>query len=315
MGVNTNPIDKNSIGVVIPVFNNSETLEGLISEISIALDVADMPQYELVFVDDGSTDTSLSRLIELKRESKCKIKIVKLAGNFGQVNAVIAGVRECQTKWIATISADLQDPPSIVREMYLATGGNKRIVIAERSSRGDGTIISMRSRIVYFLLRRINRNIPIGGFDCWMIDKKIAEFVLSRNGLSALRQLNFIDSGIPFSVVTYHRRKRLAGESGWTFRAKFRAFIQILGQSFAYTAKTLILVGSIITSFSLLMLLIVLYGYLFGNSPFSGFTLIVSLLILFGSFLITVICLMLSMLSSLLTNQKNYGEFVIDEIM
>ncbi len=314
MKVGKQPNRESSISLVVPVYNNSETLEQLISEISKTLDVTDMPPYEIIFVDDGSTDNSFEMLVALKRESMSNIKIVKLAGNFGQANAVLAGVRVSEKRWVATISADLQDPPKIVREMYLAATGNTRIVIAERSSRGDGVINSIRSRLVYFLLRTVNRNIPPKGFDCWLIEKKISEYVLSRNGLSTLRQLNFVDSGIPFAVISYHRLERPTGKSGWTLRSKFRAFFQILAQSFAYTSRMLMITGLIISLTTLLVLLVVLYGYMSGSSPFEGFTLIVTLLILFGSFLITSLSVMLSMLSTLLASQKNYGEFVIDEI-
>lgn len=303
-----------TISVVIPVYNNEESLYELNEQVSSVLMDLKTHAVEIVYVDDGSQDRSFDRLLLIKRENSLPTTIVKLAGNFGQKNAVLAGFSRANNELVATISADLQDPPGIIREMYKALGDGK-IVIAERSSRGDSLGAKVASRITYFFMRLVNRDIPRRGFDCWMVDAKILNYLVSRNRGLAMIQANFFANGFKVDRITYKRNSRPFGKSGWMFRSKIQAFLEVFSLGMSSLARHMIIVGALLSIFALLMFSLILVSFFKGDSPFQGFTFLASSLTLFCSFLMITSGSTLTLLSQVLESQGSAETFVIDAVI
>ena len=100
-----------SLTVIVPVYNNAESIEELNASLIDSLDQLIEVNCEIIYVDDGSSDDSFSSLVKIKSNNRIETKLIQLAGNFGQVNAILAGVDHAKNELITTISADLQDPP------------------------------------------------------------------------------------------------------------------------------------------------------------------------------------------------------------
>jgi glycosyltransferase involved in cell wall biosynthesis len=307
-------VNNRSLSVIIPVFNNFESIDelniSLISSLEKLIDI----KSEIIYVDDGSSDESLVRLEELKINNRIETKIIQLAGNFGQLNAILAGVEYAENDLIATISADLQDPPEIIARMHEELGQKGRIAVAERESRGDSVFMAIASRITYRIMRIQNKKIPKGGFDCWMLDSKIAEYVLNRSRLSSLIQMNFFNSGNEVHTITYKRRERAHGKSGYKFSKKLQMFIEVFAMSLGKLASYLVILGFAIALSSLLLFSVILYSYSQSTTPFQGFTLIVGLITLFGSFLMIAIGAVLVLTLRQSEAQTNQSHYVIEKI-
>lgn len=304
-----------SLSVVVPVYNNAGSLEELNLSLLESLNLLIAIKCEIVYVDDGSLDDSFEILTKIKENNKIETKLIRLAGNFGQVNAILAGVDHAKNELIATISADLQDPPEIIIEMHRALGKNGRIGIAERESRDDSFFMSLASRITYRIMRVQNKKIPKGGFDCWILDSKIAKYVLNRSKISSMRQMNFFDSGSEVHVVSYRRRERSHGSSGYSFARKLEMFIEVIAMSFGKLASYLVILGFSIALFSILLFSVVLYAYSQNKVPFQGFTFIVGLITLFGSFLMIAVGAVLVLVLRQGEALSNHDRYVIDEII
>ncbi len=279
-------VNQRSLSVVIPVYNNFESIEELNSILVDSLGKLEFVKTEIVYVDDGSSDDSFKLLQKVTRINKIETKLVQLAGNFGQVNAILAGVDNSSNDLIATISADLQDPPEILTEMHEVLGRDGRIAIAERESRDDSYFMALASKITYRIMRIQNKEIPKRGFDCWMLDKKIAKYVLNRSTISGMRQMNFFNSGNEVHAIKYKRKQRIHGKSGYKLSKKFQLFIEVIALSLGKLASYLVMLGFAIAMFSLILFSVILYSYSQNRAPFQGFTLIVGLITMFGSFLL-----------------------------
>jgi len=307
-------VNTRSLSVIVPVYNNAGSIEELNISLIDSLNQLIGVNCEVIYVDDGSTDDSFTSLSKIKSDNRIETKLVKLAGNFGQVSAILAGVEHASNELIATISADLQDPPEIIIEMHKKLGEKGRIAIAERESRDDSLFISLASRMTYRIMRIQNKRIPKRGFDCWILDSKIAEYVLNKSRISAMRQMNFFDSGSEVHAISYRRRERIHGKSGYKFSKKLEMFIEVIAMSLGKLASYLVILGFAIALFSLCMFSLVLYAYSQNRAPFQGFTLIVGLITLFGSFLMIAMGAVLVLVlrqSEAQTGQKRY---IIDEI-
>ncbi len=308
-------VNNRSLTVIVPVYNNSESIEELNASLIDSLDQLIEVNCEIIYVDDGSTDDSFSNLVKIKSNNEIETKLIQLAGNFGQVNAILAGVDHAKNELITTISADLQDPPEIIIKMHKSIGEKGRIAIAERDSRDDSNLMSLASRITYRIMRIQNKKIPKGGFDCWMLDAKIAEYVLNRSRISSMRQMNFFDAGSVVHAVSYRRRERIHGKSGYKFSKKLQMFIEVIAMSLGKLASNLVILGFGIAFFSLLLFSVILYSYTQSKAPFQGFTLIVGLITLFGSFQLISIGVVLMLVLRQSDSQSSHSRYVIDKII
>ena len=167
------------LSVVIPVYFNELNLRKLYEELNkIVFTKLKNYNYELVFVDDGSQDKSAEIIEELIDKNK-NIKLVKLSRNFGSHNAVLAGLSECTGDMAAVISADLQDPPEIILEMLQKHEEGSKAVIAVRKDREESFLQKLFSNTYYKIMQKIAiKNMPKGGFDCFLIDRKIIDVIV-----------------------------------------------------------------------------------------------------------------------------------------
>ena len=133
-------------------------------------------EFEYIFVDDGSKDNTYNELLKIKKEHPKKIKIIKLSGNFGSHNAILAGMNNSSGDCCVVLAADLQDPPELVPKMYNYWLKGIKLVIANRESRADPLINKISAHFFHFLFRKLALpNLPKGGFDLVLFDKILNE--------------------------------------------------------------------------------------------------------------------------------------------
>jgi undecaprenyl-phosphate 4-deoxy-4-formamido-L-arabinose transferase len=133
-----------SVSVVIPVYNEAANLTGLWERLSAVLST--FPEWEVVFVDDGSRDNSLAMLREIA-DHNSRVRVVELARNFGQHAAILAGFRECYGEVVVTLDADLQNPPEEIPRLLEAIAAGNDVVGGWRAERQDQAYRRLASRL------------------------------------------------------------------------------------------------------------------------------------------------------------------------
>lgn len=285
------------LSVVIPVFNNAESLPELskrLVNLTIGLRVLSV-EIELIFVDDGSSDNSYQVLSSLDF-SPIKVKLVRLIKNFGAVSASRTGVTLVSGDMFTILAADLQDPPELILEMVREWKDGNKFVICERRTRKDPTITKFFSQVHYFFVRHIVfKSYPRGGFDMALIDGSLLATINSSVKTGSVPYLAF-SLGYTPKVIKYDRPERLHGVSGWTFWKKFNFFLDLL---LGYSNKPIRLISGlgVVVSFASFS-----YGVaVVGNAAFNqisvpGFAALAALI----SFLIGVQLLMLGIIGEYL---------------
>ncbi len=168
------------ITIIIPFLNEEENIPALGSALVEYIESNSSLQYEVVLVNDGSTDNSLATII--RSQFPHKTKLINLSQNFGSHAALRAGIQQASGSYITFIYADLQDPLYLIGEMYqMATQSKKDIVWATRVTTGTRGFEKWFSGVYARLMKKfVSNRFPTNGFDIVFFNKKVTD-ELNRN--------------------------------------------------------------------------------------------------------------------------------------
>ena len=157
--------------LVVPIFNEEETLSELARRLTLLLDALDGPG-EVVMVDDGSRDRSYE-LMEAVREADPRFKVIQLSRNFGHQIAITAGMDVAAGNAVIVMDADLQDPPEVVLEMDRVAGGVRRRLRRSEEREGETRFKTATASTFYGLLHRIaDIDMPVDVGDFRLVDRR-----------------------------------------------------------------------------------------------------------------------------------------------
>lgn len=208
---------KRLVTLIVPVFNEEDGIAPFLASIRPLLDAAATKSglaVEYLFVNDGSRDATLSRLLTASKEDN-RIRIVDLSRNFGKEAAMTAGLAEARGDAVILIDVDLQDPPELLEQMLDRWLAGARVVLARRSDRSeDGTLKRVTANWFYALHNRISRPpIPANVGDCRLMDRVVVDAI---NRLPENRRFMkglFAWVGFEPEVIDYKRQARTTGVS------------------------------------------------------------------------------------------------------
>jgi polyisoprenyl-phosphate glycosyltransferase len=271
------------LAIIVPCFQNEGSIIPLCAELLSLRDrLRESAVVSFVFVNDGSTDLTLERLLEFRERHPQGVKVIDLTRNFGSYNAFLAGMEHVEADCHVHLHADLQDPPQLIDEMFRYWTEGERLVIAYRDSREDG---SPFSSLYHFLVRKLAiRNVPSGGYDLILFDERIRREVVSilEKNTNIVYLISWL--GYPYKAIPYKRKKREFGISQWRFAKKMRLFFDMF---FSFTDLPHLAVKAVATSFLLLAIGIgAIAAVIHANEPLS-----------FSAWMLVVIIVMLAQLA------------------
>ena len=277
------------ITIIAPIFNEIENLPVLYQRITEVLDGSGF-SWELILVDDGSTDGSTEIIRELSKKDQ-RIKPVIFARNFGHQIAVTAGLDYSQGNAVVIIDADLQDPPEVILEMIAKWREGYEVVYAVRSEReGESFFKKITASLFYRLIFRITDvKIPLDTGDFRLMDRKVV------NVMNSMREhhrfLRGMSAWVGFKQVgvTYKRAARLSGETKYPLKKMMKlALTAITGFSYV-PLQIATYMGFISASISLIAIPVVVLLRILGSQQFIGqATTLIAVLFLGGVQLISL---------------------------
>ncbi len=258
------------ISVIVPIFNEEEVIPELYRRMVAVLDGIGQP-WELVCVNDGSRDDSLSLLLSL-REQDARVKIINFSRNFGHQIAITAGMDYALGRAIAIIDADLQDPPELIGDMFEKWRQGYEVVYAVRAHRrGESRFKLWTASAFYRLLRRITDvEIPVNTGDFRLIDRQV--LLTMRRLREKHRFMRGLSSWVGFrqTGIEYQRAERFAGDTKYPLSKMLRLTIDAI-TSFSYIPLRLsTYFGFFLAFVSLLGIIITTVLRLSGNNAFFG---------------------------------------------
>ncbi len=304
-----------AISVVIPVFNNSESLDTLFSQITdfeTLLTDRDLG-LDLIFVDDGSSDGSYEKLLAIN-ERRSGTKVIKLTRNFGAVRAGRAGLRHAGGDAISLVAADLQDSLEKLAEMVERWQAGAKFVICVRSERNDPLLSRAFAALYYRILNRlVMRDYPKSGFDLMLVDKTLLPYLLQGGPLVA-PQLTAYWLGFEPTVISAKRPARPHGRSSWTFSKRLKLFVDTITSFSVAPIRFISAIGLLAALASLTYGAYIFVSALLGNFEVPGFATLVVLISFFSGLILLMLGMIGEYLWRIFSALDHRPESVIEEI-
>ena len=280
--------DREVCSVVIPVFNEEENLESLYRRLSRVLKAL-FKDYEIIFVDDGSTDKSLEIMRKL-RKTNGRVKIISFSRNFGHQIAITAGIDYASGRAVIVMDADLQDPPEVIPRLVEKWREGYDTVYAIRESRKDPILKRTIAFIFYRLFKRMSDvDIPVDAGDFRLMSRRVVDILKimpERN-----RYLRGLASWVGFSQakIRYTRDERYAGKRKYTLWQSAKLALDGITSFSHFPLRLVIHLGLVVSLVGFLYTTkIIIDTLLFGRTVPGWTTLMAAVLFLGGVQLIVV---------------------------
>ncbi len=261
---------KPKLSIVIPVCNEEGNLADLHGRLISVLKPLNFT-YEIIFVDDGSTDGSLERIAQLAKQDN-RIKALSFSRNFGHMIALSAGLDAASGEAVITLDADLQHPPEIIPQLVSKWQAGTEIVNTVRTeTKGSGLFKKITAGFFYWLIKKIGRiNLTANAADYRLLDRKVVETL--KNVKERHRFLRGLIAWIGFrqEFLPYQADQRLSGKSKYSFSRMFSFAIDGITSFSAFPLRLAAYLGLIIAFFSFLYILYALYVRIFTSQAIEG---------------------------------------------
>ena len=300
------------ISIVVPVYYNEDTLMDLYRDMESKI-FDKLGDYELVFVDDGSGDRSWEIMNEI-RELNANVRLVKLSRNFGEHAALLAGLSVCSGDCAVTKQADLQEDSTLILEMYDSWKQGNKVVLAVRRSRDESKIKVMFANMYYAMIRKfVNKDMPSGGCDCYLIDRKVIEVLQRLDEKNSSLTLQVMWSGFKTDMIYFDRKDREKGKSRWTLSKKIKLVMDSM-MSFSYMPiRFMSVMGVIFNICAVALLISVIVEYFTLGTPMAGWSSLMCVILCSSGLILLMLGILGEYLWRALDAARTRPPFIIDE--
>ncbi|MFA1737508.1 glycosyltransferase family 2 protein [Lysinibacillus fusiformis] len=307
-------MSKKIFSILVPIYFNELNIPYTVPRLQSLKELFPSYDLEFVFVDDGSKDDSLKLLLE-ERKKDASIKVIKLSKNYGSMQAIQAGLNYTSGDCVGIISADLQDPPELFKDMIKCWERGKKVVMATRTDREESFSQKLFSNTYYYLMDRFAiKGYPKGGFDFVLIDKQVVqELVLISEKNTNIMSLIF-SLGHDQDFIPYVRQERKHGKSRWTFSKKIKLFVDSF-VSFSYAPiRFMTGIGFAVALLSFIYASFTIVAYLAGYVAVQGWTTIIALITLLQGIIMMMLGIIGEYLWRILDETRKKPGFIVDEV-
>jgi len=233
---------KKLFSIVVPIYGNEKNIPITIPYFVDHLNLFPNYDVEIIMVCDGSPDNSFEEMKKMRERYPGVVRIASFTRNFGQGAAIHCGMDLARGDVIGVISCDMQDPFELFTEMLSSWEEGYKLVIAARKERKEHGASVLGSKLLHHLIHRfIDHRYPVGGFDFFLVDKEVSESFRQIDAANGALQMALIWLGYKYKCISYVRRERKEGKSGYKFWRKltivlgfFTTYSPILSQFWGF---------------------------------------------------------------------------------
>lgn len=306
---------KKLLSVIVSCYNEEKALPYFYEEINKVL--IDMKQldYELIFVDDGSSDNTLNIIRAYSKLDK-KVKFVSFSRNFGKEAAMLAGLEYSKGDYVTLMDADLQDPPSILPKMYEILQHEDYDMVGTRriTRKGEPKIRSFFARKFYRIINKLSKiEMVDGARDFRFMKRKVVDAILSMKEYNRYSKGIFSFVGFKTKWLEYENIKRVAGKTKWSFWKLFKYAIEgIVGFS-TFPLVLSALIGLLFCLLAFIMIIVIIVKTLIFGDPVSGWPSTICIIFFIGGVQLFVMGIIGQYLSKTYLETKKRPIYIIRE--
>lgn len=303
------------ISVIIPCYLEEEVMNISYERLTAVMKRINGYDYELVFVNDGSTDNTYNILLNIAKEDN-NVKIINLSRNFGHQAAVMVGLRNCVGDNAIIIDADMQDPPEVIPDMLrLWEDGNEIVYGKRRSREGETYFKTFTAKAFYRVLKKLSDiDIPIDTGDFRLIDRKVIDSLCSLKEHNKYIRGLVVWVGYKQYAYEYDRHERIAGETKYPFKKMLKLALDGI---FSFSTKPLKIIGgmgivALFIAFTIAIYAILSYIFNWNNLVPGWTSLMLTITVLSGIQFISV-WIMSEYVARIYDEVRNRPEYIIKE--
>lgn len=303
------------ISIIVPCYNEEESMPLFYEEICKVADSFKKVDFEFIFVNDGSRDRTLEIARDLANKDK-RVRYISFSRNFGKEAAILAGLDYSLGDYVAIMDADLQDPPSLLHDMYdgIKNEGYDCVATRRVSRKGEPPIRSFFAKCYYKLINKISKTeIVDGARDYRLMTRQMVDSILS------LKEYNRFSKGI-FSWVGYNTKwleyknvERVAGTTKWSF---WKLFLYSLESIVAFSTVPLAIssiMGILFFLISMIMIVFIIIRTLTFGDPVAGWPSLVCIIFFVSGVQLLGIGVIGQYLSKLYLEVKGRPVYIVKE--
>lgn len=302
------------VSILVPCYNEEASLPLLYPELKKLMDSQINYEWEVLFVNDGSRDNTLTIIKELRNQDK-RICYVDLSRNFGKENAMLAGFDYATGDCMVIMDADLQDPPSLIPEMLRYWEEGYDDVYAKRNNRGKESWLRKQfSLLFYAILQKSTR---------FEVLKNVGDFrLLDRCCIEALKKLReterytkgmFCWIGFKKKEIIFNRGDRAAGKSNWNFFSLFNLAIEGITSFTTTPLRFSTVLGFIISLFAFILMIFYLVKTIIWGDVIQGFPTLITVILFLGGIQLFSIGILGEYLGRIFNESKNRPVYLVRE--
>lgn len=272
------------ISVVVPCYNEEESILLFYDEISKVAKKMEETVFEFLFVDDGSKDTTLDLCKTLSAEDT-RVKYISFSRNFGKEAAIYAGLEYAKGDYVVLMDADLQDPPSLLPEMFrvIKEEGYDSVATRRVTRKGEPIIRSFFARKFYKIMNKISSTeIVDGARDYRLMTRRFVDSLLELKEYNRFSKGLFGWVGYKTKWIEYENINRVAGETKWSF---WKLFLYSIEGIVAFSTVPLmfsVITGMTFCGVAVLFILFVIIRTLLYGDPVAGWPSMICVILLVG---------------------------------
>lgn len=279
------------LSAVVPCYNEEESLPLFLAEFQdvchrMQLRWSDL-NFEIILVDDGSTDHTIDifKTASINTSFSFSVKWLSFSRNFGKEAALYAGLKYAQGDYVATLDADMQDPPSLLPEMYeiLQTEDYDNVATRRQDRKGEPPIRSWFARRFYSLINHISKaDIVDGARDFRLMKRPMVDAILQMSEYNRFSKGIYGWVGFKTKWLSYENIDRVAGKTKWNF---FKLFVYALDGIIAFSTAPLIiasLLGIILCFLAFALIIFIIVRTTMFGDPVSGWPSLICIITFIG---------------------------------
>ena len=305
------------LSLVVPCYNEAENVIPFQEAVIQAFDGCGY-DYEIVFVDDGSTDATLHNLKKVFAAQACPVKVVSFSRNFGKEAGLYAGLRYASGEYISLIDADLQQRPELGRQMaeILDNKPEYDVVAAYQDRRGEGKILSFFKRCFYKIINALSKvSLQPDASDFRTFRRSVRDSILDLAEYHRFSKGIFAWVGYSTCFIPYTAQPRANGTTKWNFRKLFNYAVEgIIGYSTA-PLRLATCLGGVTGIAAIIYLIAVILEKLVKGIDVPGYATIIVLILLLGSVQLFCIGIIGEYVGRTFEQTKNRPIYIAKEIL
>jgi glycosyltransferase involved in cell wall biosynthesis len=304
------------LSVIVPCYNEEENVPYFYEEFLKNKDFFDKEgiDFEIIYVDDGSKDNTASRVKELRTKDE-RVRLLSFSRNFGKEAAMYAGLRKSKGDYVAIMDADLQDPPSLIPEMFgYIKEGYDSVATRRVSRKGEPLIRSFFARRFYKFMKRVSKTeIVDGARDFRLMSRVMVDAVLELTEYNRFTKGIFGWVGFETKWVEFENVERVKGETKWSFWGLFKYSIEGITAFSTAPLNFASIMGVIFCILAFLLIIFTIIRKVIFGDPTSGWPSLVCIISLISGVQLLCLGIMGQYLSRTYLEVKNRPIYIIKE--